>query len=125
MLPKKRRIPTVWFKGRYRRVGAQKGSHVSVSVFEASEKSSSTRFACVVSKKGGVNAAMRNSIRRRVYAIIEELLPRVQNGLYCTLSLSKDVQDISHEELKNEIWDLLEKSGVLTPPLSSRPASHR
>lgn len=125
MLPKKRRIPTVWFKGRYRRIGVKKGAHMSVSVFEAHEKDSPTRFACVVSKKGGVNAAVRNSIRRRVYAIIEELLPSVKEGFYCTFSLSKDVQDISYEELKNEIWDLLEKSGVLTPPLSSRPASHR
>ena len=84
-----------------------------MSIFEASEASSPTRFGCIVSKKGGVSAAMRNTLRRRAYAIIEELLPRVQNGLYCTLSLSKDVQDISHEELKSEIQDLLEKGGVL------------
>jgi ribonuclease P protein component len=112
MLPRKRRIPSLWFKGRYRRITSQKGPHVLVSVFRASEVSSPTRFACVVSKKG-INAPTRNSIRRRVYAIIEELLPHVRNGLYCTLSLSKEVADMSHDALCDEMIDLFRKSGVI------------
>jgi ribonuclease P protein component len=112
MLPRKRRIPSLWFKGRYRRITLQKGLHVLVSVFEAPEDNSPTRFACVVSKKG-INAPTRNSIRRRAYAIIEELLPNIRNGLYCTLSLSKDVADMSHDALRDEIIDLFRKSSVM------------
>ncbi|MBC8464912.1 MAG: ribonuclease P protein component [Parcubacteria group bacterium] len=113
MLPKNRRIPTLWFKERYRRITTQKSPHISMSVFEAHKKDSPTCFACVISKKGGLTAVKRNSIRRRAYAILEELLPSVKGGLYCTLSLSKEVDGMSYDELKGQITNLLRKSNVV------------
>jgi ribonuclease P protein component len=113
MLSRKIRIPTLWFKGRHQRLTTQKGPHISVSVFEGEKKDSPTRFACVVSKKGGLTAVKRNSIRRRAYAILEEFLPSIQYGRDITLSLSKEVYTLSPLELKKEIQELLKKSGVM------------
>lgn len=63
-----------------------------------------SRFAVVVSKKVLKSAVGRNRIRRRIYEIIRQELPRV-DGVYdvAVLVFSKEVRDMPHDELRQII----------------------
>ncbi len=64
------------------------------------------RFAVSVSKKVSKSAVARNTLRRRTYAVLRDLLPKLGNGLYL-ISAKPSAKDLRGDRLKNEITELL------------------
>ena len=62
------------------------------------------RFAVVISKKVLKSAVGRNRIRRRVYEIIRNELPKIDGTFdVVVLIFHKSVKDIPHKELKETL----------------------
>lgn len=80
--------------------------HVAVD-----DKSKLPRVAVVVSKKVNKSAVVRNRIRRRVYEIIR-LHPRheVFTGEMVFTVYQNEAATLAHNELQDEVFDLLEKA---------------
>jgi len=69
--------------------------------------SDKAQFAVSVSKKISKKAVARNKIRRRVYAMIKKLIPKIEPGLYLII-VKPGAENIKGEELKNELNLLFE-----------------
>jgi ribonuclease P protein component len=76
MLPKKERLTTFDFKG-LRPKTIFRGFLVDIAVYKTTETSS--RFACVIQKKRVKKAVDRNTIKRKVYAILKESKPKLSH----------------------------------------------
>lgn len=71
------------------------------------------RVAVVVSKKTHKGAVGRNRIRRRLYEIIRQELPRIEhNRDMAFIVFSSEVLSLPHEELKTTVIQLLESADV-------------
>ena len=72
--------------------------------FTKNQRRKDSRFAVVVSKKVLKSAVGRNRIRRRVYEIIRNELPKIDGTFdVVVLIFHKSVKDIPHEELKETL----------------------
>lgn len=73
-----------------------------------------SRVAVVVSKKIYKSAVKRNRIRRRIYEIIRFYLPLITEPHDIVITvIDKTIKDTPHEELKQQIADLLEKESLI------------
>lgn len=72
-----------------------------------------SRFAVVVSKKVDKRAVVRNRIRRRLYSIIQEIIPEI-NTTYdiVFIATSADIQASDYEQLQQSVYQLLLQAGV-------------
>lgn len=70
-----------------------------------------TLFAFVVPLKVKKTSVGRHLIKRKLSAVIENILPNIKSGFYIILFIKKDV--ISSSDYKKEIVDLLSKAQVL------------
>ncbi|HEU5121266.1 MAG TPA: ribonuclease P protein component [Candidatus Saccharimonadales bacterium] len=72
-----------------------------------------SRFAVVVSKKVHKSAVGRNRIRRRVYEVIRQEIPKF-GGSYdvAVMVFSSEVMTMPHEELTQTVRQLFETGGL-------------
>lgn len=72
------------------------------------------RFAVVVSKKVNKSAVTRNRIRRRIFEIIRQLLPKLNNCPDVIIAVFDDrVATMDSTELHKQISGLFESAGLL------------
>ena len=73
----------------------------------------SSRFAVVVSKKVHKSAVGRNRMRRRVYEIIRQEMPKM-NGVYdvAVMIFSSEVISLPQEELRTAVVQVFEQAGL-------------
>ena len=69
------------------------------------------RFSVVVSKKVARTAVSRNRLRRRVYAVLAEALPRMRAPLRASIYAKKGAETLSYPDIKKEILFLLSRTG--------------
>lgn len=75
------------------------------------------RFSVIVAKKVLKSAVKRNRMRRRIYEILRELEPRVKRSHDIALTVfSPELLDIPHEELRQQVIEVLDRAAVLLPP---------
>lgn len=64
------------------------------------------KVAVSVSKKVAKSAVDRNTTRRRVYAVVQDEITKLKQGLYLIVA-KKGAQDVKGEALRKEILELL------------------
>jgi ribonuclease P protein component len=100
----------------YQQGRRQSGSVLSITCLprpEGSSSSQSSQLAVVVSKKVSRHAVGRNRIKRRLRAVIREVLPDLEPGYWIIISARPSCADRSYPDLKVELQRLLKKAGVL------------
>ncbi len=74
---------------------------------------STPRFAVVISKKVHKSAVGRNRVRRRVYAVLQEEIPRMKSIHDVAIIVSSaEVLAVSPEELKSQLVQLLDQADL-------------
>lgn len=97
MLPKKKRLSTIDFKGIKPKI------IIRGSLFDIAHAfNKDTKFACVISKKQIKIAVLRNKAKRRVYSILEGVTPKI-TGFFIIYPkktiLHKDFKEVKEEML--------------------------
>ena len=64
-----------------------------------------TKFGLSVGKKVG-NAVVRNLVKRRLRAIVTELLPDIKKGYSYVLVARSGIQDAPFQSLRRDVCDL-------------------
>lgn len=73
------------------------------------------RCAVVVSKKVEKSAVGRNRLRRRIFEVVRQLEPSINQPYDLVISVfSASLADLSHPELIKQITELMAKAGVVT-----------
>jgi ribonuclease P protein component len=110
MLPRSQRISKEVFKETQ-----TKGLifHSPLFFLKCSNTDSGSRFAVVISKKIAKTAVIRNRVKRRIYSIVKDLIPRFVIKRSVVITIKKNIEDISHDVLKKEIEYAFVKSGLL------------
>ena len=99
-------IARVYRRGRY-----AGGPHFQVKVLVS--KYPASRATVVVSKKVAKSAVVRNRIRRRLSAQLEQLWQTVKPGCDIVVSVRLDLAELSPAELAAELKRQLERCGAL------------
>ena len=73
----------------------------------------STIFSFIVSNKVAAKAVDRNKLKRRARGIVQELLPQIKDNYACLLFFKKEAKNLSYQELKKVIHDLLHLSSII------------
>ncbi len=69
-----------------------------------------SKFAVVVSKKVARLAVTRNRIRRKVFNVLEGLMPRIPNGYLFVISVyDEGIKSAKQKDLEEKIKELLKK----------------
>jgi ribonuclease P protein component len=71
-----------------------------------------SRVGIIVSKRVDKRAVVRNRVRRRIAAIMYELLPGVQAGYDMLFIVNKELIILSQKDLIQEIKLVLSKQGI-------------
>jgi len=72
-----------------------------------------TAFGLVLSAQVSKKAVVRNKIRRRTREILRPLLPVIKPGFKVMLMVKISIIDKNFQEIKNDLEDLLKKSGLI------------
>jgi ribonuclease P protein component len=89
--------------------------------YAANDRRRSYRAAVVVGRKISKSAVVRNRLRRRIYAVLRELLPaNAPNYDLIFLVLSEATPDLSPTQLTTEITKLLNSAGLPVAQPSQR-----
>ncbi len=106
MLPRKRRVEKAYFKAQTRG-----GITVSDPFFSIKTQFDQTltgsKIAVIVSKKVAKTAVLRNSVRRRIYGIIEHI--PIQKGFVCFVYPKKEVIEASQKNVQMSMKELFSK----------------
>jgi ribonuclease P protein component len=88
-------------------------SHLITIKHTSNPHRKNSRFAVVVSKKVHKSAVGRNRIRRRIYEIIRQEIPKM-NGVYdvAVMVFSGETITLPTEELRPMLVQLLDQSGL-------------
>lgn len=109
MLPRKARIDTKTFKEVFPKGHSLFAKNISVRVIHR-EDGKDAQFAVIVSKKINNRATKRNSMRRKIYAVLGEIAHiQTIKPAYYIFMVQKPIGTLSHIELVHEI-DFLLKS---------------
>ena len=85
-----------------------------ISLVFAPNSRNKQRYAVVVSKKVLKSAVGRNRIRRRVYEVIREQLPKISQPVDCIFVVySKEVATMEYKELRSLMVNLLKEANIL------------
>ena len=74
---------------------------------------SKSRFAVSVPKKVAKTAVERNKIRRRVYTVLNGLIPQLEHGNYVVLIMKSGSEKLSILDLERKMYETFVKSGLL------------
>lgn len=87
----------------------QSGS-LRISFVAESTESSSVAVAYAISRKVG-NAVVRNRIRRRLRALVDQLDPQPKPGKYL-IRCGNETRDLSYDELQYHLNEALQRAGA-------------
>lgn len=110
MLPKEKRLTRALFDQVLQGGRSFHSAHLTLRILFV--PATKARFAVSVSKKTAKNAVDRNRLRRRAYAVLSRLFPTVERPLPAIVFFKPNAGSLAYEEIKNEIFFLLEKSGL-------------
>ncbi len=82
-----------------------------IKIEDSEEKES--KFGFIVSKKIDKRAVIRNSIRRRIRAAVEELLDQIEPSKKVLFIIKKEGLNIDYEEILNTLTRTFRKEGLL------------
>ena len=93
--------------------GTSVRSHLLTIKYIVNPKRQQSRVSVVISKKVHKSAVGRNRVRRRVYEIIRQELPKFK-GTYdiAVIIISGDTLNVSHQELSATIINLLRQTTI-------------
>lgn len=114
MLPRSKRISAQGHALSQKKGVVLFSEHLSLKITEnPAKKPQSGKFSVVVSKKIEKKAVSRNKARRRVYAIIRDLLKKKEfpPSLYIFF-IVRSIEQLSHQELSEEIDIILKKARI-------------
>ena len=81
--------------------------------YSSNPKRKAPRFSVVVSKKVLKPAVGRNRIRRRVYEILRQELPKlIENSDIILIIVSSEIRDMPHETLQGLIQNALTQANL-------------
>lgn len=84
------------------------------------------RLAVIVSRKVSKSAVERNRIRRRIYEIFRQQDESISKPFdFLVVVFSPSLGDMKSEKLSETILELLQKTGLKTVKISSKPPNHR
>lgn len=72
-----------------------------------------SRFAFVVSKKIDKRATSRNSVKRKIRSIIEEIFDKIKGGFDFVFYPKQAAIKATREQIQEELEDLFEKNQLL------------
>ena len=88
-------------------------SHLITIKYVANPHRDHSRFAVVVSKKVHKSAVGRNRIRRRVFEVIREEMPKLKSAHdVAVMVFSSEVISLPHPELKETLQGLFAQAGL-------------
>lgn len=70
------------------------------------------RFGVVINTRVSKKSVVRNKLKRRIKAVILNAPDKFKNNFAVIINVSKSATGLSFEEIKNELLDLLKKTGV-------------
>lgn len=111
MLERKRRLT----KNRYFQYIYKKGDRANsenVYLVFLKTKIRPSKFGFVVTNKVG-KAVQRNLVKRRLRAIVQELLPEINQSYNYVLVAKQGIVTQNFEDLSNEVRKLFQKAGFL------------
>jgi ribonuclease P protein component len=85
----------------------------SLFTFRAVKVAGKSRFAVTASKKIFKTAVERNRIRRRVYAQLEKVMPRVEKGFHGAFIVKSALNTASPSIIYSEIEGVFVKTGIM------------
>ncbi len=96
----------------FKNAQAVRSRHITVK-YIANPRRKLARFSVVVSKKVHKSAVGRNRMRRRLYEIIRQEMPRL-NGTYdvALIITNSEVMGMEHAELSGGIQELFAQAGL-------------
>lgn len=112
MLPKARRIDKTTFKTLTGRGMSYHSPLLFLSVYAQNEQKP-TRCAVLCSKKVSPRAVERNRQRRRVYRSLQTLLPNIQPGYFCVITLKKEAKIAEFTDLDVSVKKVLIESKLV------------
>lgn len=105
---KKHKAESIKSKSRNNRTIEQSNPSAALGVGNQS------RFGFVVSNKIDKRASRRNALRRRLRAVVQELMPQIKSGNDVAILVKKDFPlPYSYEEIKKQVEEGLRKAGLL------------
>jgi ribonuclease P protein component len=113
MLPKNRRIPRKIFPTSIKGSLFYTSKSLSLKVYKSTDSTKESRISFVTSQKTSKKATERNLLRRRGYSVVNSLLTQIKPAYLLIFSVKKEALELSFEQFKAEIEDLLKKAGVL------------
>lgn len=108
MLPKQHRVPRAIFSTVIRRGNGAHSAHFSLKTLTVDD-SKPARFSFVISKKVDKRAVKRNLMRRRLSAVIAELLPSLPAGIVGIFFAKPRSQALAFKDIEEEIRFLVKK----------------
>ncbi|MGN1227195.1 MAG: ribonuclease P protein component [Christensenellales bacterium] len=111
MLKRKNRLT----KNRHFQYIYKKGSKVyskNLYIVYATTKIKPCKIGVVVSNKVG-KAVYRNKVKRRIRAVLNEMLPEIKNGYNYILVAKPEIINLNYLQIKNEIYSIFKKSNLL------------
>ena len=75
------------------------------------------RAAIVVSRKVSKSAVVRNRIRRRIYALLEQQLSKLKTGDLVITVFEASLAEISVAELEKTLLEILKRAGAFKEPV--------
>lgn len=109
MLPKKQRVPKDLFPSHKTLKQSVSGPFFSISY---TKTESPARISCVVSKKVSNSAVERNSVRRRVYEVVQPLISAKSVGIVIVYA-KKPVVTAKFTVIADELASLLSKTSFV------------
>ena len=106
MLKRTQRVPSGLFSHVARKGVTKHSDNFSVRLVT----SDTPRAAVVVSKKVAKGAVERNQVRRRVYAVLGELLDEVKRDAYIVIIAKKGLELATFEEIREEMKEVLKEA---------------
>jgi len=107
MLSRSQKINTRLFKDILNKGKKYNSAYFFVKVLNNSDKSSQSRFTCVVSKKIIKSAVKRNLFKRRFFNIIKEIYTELPSSVMMIFFLKKGGEQLMYKDLKKEILKIV------------------
>ena len=70
-------------------------------------------FTVIITKKAIKLAVNRHANQRKIYEIIQQILPVISAGVNVLIFPKKDLRDLKNESLKEEILKVFKKAGLV------------